>query len=71
MLKLRLDLLEIARGQREQESVAGPFGYIVHTLKPRSANVSSNIPVILTTKEEYETWLTVQVEKALKLQRPR
>jgi len=28
------------------------------------------MPVILTTKEEYETWLTAPVEKALKLQRP-
>jgi putative SOS response-associated peptidase YedK len=28
------------------------------------------MPVILTTKEEYETWLTAPVENALKLQRP-
>jgi putative SOS response-associated peptidase YedK len=28
------------------------------------------MPVILTTPEEYETWLTAPTEKALKLQRP-
>ena len=28
------------------------------------------MPVILTTPEEYETWLTAPAEEALKLQRP-
>jgi len=28
------------------------------------------MPVILTTPEEYETWLTAPTEEALKLQRP-
>jgi putative SOS response-associated peptidase YedK len=28
------------------------------------------MPVILTTHEEYETWLTAPIEDAMKLQRP-
>jgi len=28
------------------------------------------MPVILTTPEEFETWLSAPVEEALKLQRP-
>ena len=28
------------------------------------------MPVILTTIEEYETWLSAPIEEALKLQRP-
>ena len=28
------------------------------------------MPVILTTREEIETWMTAPVEEALKLQRP-
>jgi putative SOS response-associated peptidase YedK len=31
---------------------------------------TGDIPVILTTPEEYETWLTAPTEVALKLQRP-
>ncbi|WP_425488241.1 hypothetical protein [Microvirga mediterraneensis] len=31
---------------------------------------SKAMPVILTTPEEYATWLTAPVEEALKLQRP-
>jgi putative SOS response-associated peptidase YedK len=31
---------------------------------------TGDMPVILTTPEEYETWLTAPMEVALKLQRP-
>jgi putative SOS response-associated peptidase YedK len=31
---------------------------------------TGDMPVILTTPEEYETWLTAPMEAALKLQRP-
>ena len=42
---------------------SGPNG-IVGPSHPKA------MPVILTTPEEYETWLTGPTEKALKLQRP-
>jgi putative SOS response-associated peptidase YedK len=56
---------------KEGETTNDLFGFLTTEANSIVAPVHAKaMPVILTTREEIETWLTAPIEEALKLQRP-
>jgi putative SOS response-associated peptidase YedK len=59
------------RKVKEGETTNDLFGFLTTEPTPLVAEIHTKaMPVILTTKDEIETWLTAPTEEALKFQRP-